>query len=64
VIHQLDTDETYGIVEALRLEALASEVNRRRAAAGDFALVGQPFVSGAFICQAYLTAPKTEDLSK
>ena len=54
----IDKDETYEVIATLRFEALATEVNRRRQLAGEwFSLIGQPFVSGQYVCQAILTSP-------
>ena len=64
--HKMAVDETYEIVVALRMEVLVSEVNRRRAQAEQFTLIGSPYVSGAFLCQAYTVAPfdKPETVTK
>jgi hypothetical protein len=47
----LSVHSKYDIVTSLRFEALATEINRR-AEQGGLSLIGQPFVSGQYVCQA------------
>jgi hypothetical protein len=58
IVEELGPDDLYGIVVTLRMEVLVTEVNSLKAKLPRVRLVGQPFATGGFVCQAYISSHK------
>jgi hypothetical protein len=54
----LNEEDLYGIVVTLRMEVLATEVNALTKKYPKITLIGAPFPTGGFLCQAYIASHK------